>query len=87
MEKPTVGTFDFYFDMADALERLGVDFTLSVLHPAGGGIMVLTNVSDVPMARHMLAATSKTLRERVNGLEEPEDGQDEDPSPDQGDGV
>jgi hypothetical protein len=70
METRDLGTYDFYFDMADDLEKLGVEFSLTVAH--GDGVIVLSNVQQAAVARHMLAAQTKTFRDRFS------------PSPDQG---
>lgn len=58
------GTYDFYFDICDKLEELGVEFSVTVAHETG--IVVLSNVEKPLLASKMLAAQDKTFRERFN---------------------
>lgn len=67
------GTYDFYFDIADKLEGLGVDFSFAVKH--GKDIVVFSNVEQPLVARKMLQAQDKTFGERFN------------PNPDLGHGI
>lgn len=70
----TVGTMDFYFDMADDLEDLGVDFSLTVRN--GDSVTVLSNVNSVGVARVLLRAQEKMFRERVNPNQDQEPDSD-----------
>lgn len=59
-----LGTYDFYFDICDQLEELGVEFSFSVKGEAG--VVVFSNVEDPVLARRMVQAQDKTFRERFD---------------------
>lgn len=66
MPQPSVGTYDFYFDIADELEELGAEFTLAI-HPVGSdGVVVFSNVENARVAREMVRSQDTMFRERFN---------------------
>lgn len=66
MAPPTVGTYDFYFDIADKLEEIGAEFTLAI-HPVGSeGVVVFSNVENPRVAREMVRSQDSMFRERFN---------------------
>jgi hypothetical protein len=83
MAERTVGTYDFYFDMADKLEALGTEFSLVVKQ--GDGCIVLSNVQSSDVARNMLRAQDNMYRDRFNpnpdAEYEDQDGEDDEDDP------
>jgi hypothetical protein len=61
-----LGSYDFYFDIADKLESLGCPFALSVLHPQTNNIVLLSNVQDEELARKMIISLDRTFNERFS---------------------
>lgn len=61
---PKLGTYDYYFDIADQLEELGVEFSFAVKHETG--IVVFSNVEQAGVARKMMQAQDKTFRDRFD---------------------
>lgn len=60
------GTYDYYFDMADQLEEMGVEFSLTVKHVGGEALLVVSNVQREDVARGMVAGLVKSFKERFN---------------------
>ncbi len=59
-----IGTYDHYFEIADQLEKLGIEFSFAVKHDTG--IVVFSNVEVPGVARRMMEAQDKTFRERFD---------------------
>lgn len=52
--------------MADQLEEMGAEFSLTVKHVNGNGVLVISNVQDAAVARGMVAGLVKSFNERFS---------------------
>lgn len=64
MAPKIVGTYDFYFDMADKLQELGAEFSFAVRPDGADGVVVFSNVEDSKVALAMVRSQDVMFRER-----------------------
>lgn len=67
-----IGTADFYYQVADDLNRLGVEFVILVREPGATCTTNIHNVNDVDTANIMHSNLEKTFDAKFGRTDEPE---------------